>query len=181
MILRTIIYIGIILFFTKDIKTDKKPFKKYVFPIIVITYIAGTDWFLKADSRIQLTSQILTGLFVVLYLSGYYSNYKLERYKEKKRIREERKIERYKRDEELLQEISQVKHKGIKKRSASYEITMDLPNRSSDDNNQTKTLNGKEEDILLEDKLDNVKTDYNDENQKSSKDDIKIFDSTKED
>lgn len=127
MIIRTIIYVGIIFFFIWDMKKDPKSFKKYIFPIIGITYFAGTPYFLTIDDRIQLTTKVLTFLFTAFYLWSYYKDYKVERFREKRRLREIRDRQREEDNQVLLEEMIQAKNTARKTKSTSYEFTLDLP------------------------------------------------------
>lgn len=127
MIIRTIIYLAILLFFIWDIKKDPKAFKKYIFPIIGITYFAGTPYFLNIDDRVQLTIKVITTLTLMFYLWSYYKDFKVERFREKKRQREIRDKLREEENQLILEDLFQAKNEALKSKSSSYEITLDMP------------------------------------------------------
>lgn len=148
MIIRSIIYIGILSFFLWDYKQDPKKFKSYVFPIIAVTFIAGTSLFTKLDYRIQLTFQIITGLLTILYLWGYYKDFKMERFKEKKAQREMRQLQRQTRDEDLLRDILEAKNKSRRNKSSSYEISIDISSKAYNLSGQMNLFNDNQEELL---------------------------------
>ncbi|MDO5028159.1 MAG: hypothetical protein Q4E36_02730 [Bacillota bacterium] len=127
MIIRTIIYLAISMFFIWDIKKDKKPFKKYIFLIIAITYFAGSPYFLQIDDRIQLTTRIIAALITAFYLSSYYKDFKVEKFREKKRQRDLRDQQRQADNQILLENMLKAKNQGRENNSRSYEITLDMP------------------------------------------------------
>ena len=127
MIIRTIIYLGIVLFFIWDMKKDPKSFKKYIFPIVGITYFAGSPYFLNIDDRIQLTIKVITTLTLMFYLWSYYKDFKVEKFREKKRQRDLRDKKRDEENQLMLEDLLEAKNQAIKNKSTSYEITLDMP------------------------------------------------------
>lgn len=127
MIIRTIIYLGIVLFFIWDMKKDPKSFKKYIFPIIGITYFASSPYFLNIDERIQLTIKVITTLTLMFYLWSYYKDFKVEKFREKKRQRDLRDKKRDQDNQLILENLLETKNHDLKSKSSSYEITLDMP------------------------------------------------------
>lgn len=127
MIIRTIIYLGIVLFFIWDMKKDPKSFKKYIFPIVGITYFAGSPYFSNIDDRIQLTIKVITTLTLMFYLWSYYKDFKVEKFREKKRQRDLRDKKRDEENQLILEDLLEGKNQAIKNKSTSYEITLDMP------------------------------------------------------
>lgn len=149
MIIRTIIYLAITIFFLKDIKRNYKPFKRFSFPIIAITYFGGTKYFINSDNRIQLTIHIITAIMTVIYVWGYYKDFKIERYKNKKKLRENRDKERILKDEAILKNILEAKNSDIKQKSRRYEITMDMPKSISQISGQLNLFNDSKEELFI--------------------------------
>ncbi len=149
MILRVIILIGVILYFFWDYSKDPKKFKQLVFPIVGISFFAGTPAYLKLDDRIKLIIIIVVALLTLRYALFYYNDYKIERFREKKRIRQLRDQERTIRDEKLLKEILNAKNQGLRDKSSSYEITMDFSQRTLEHGGQINFI-GLEEDPFEE-------------------------------
>lgn len=132
MILRSIIYVGILIFFLWDYRKDKKSFKKYIFPIIAITYFGGSDYFINSDDRIRLTVMIIALLLVIRYLFDYYNDYKIEKFREKKRKRKNRERQRLEKADELLEKILEAKNFDLKNKSKSYEIIVEMSSKVSE-------------------------------------------------
>ena len=130
MILRTFIFLGIVGFFIWDYTKDPKKFKRLVFPIIGISYLASTNFYLNLDDRIKLITMVIVALFTIRYSFAYYNDYKKERFREIKRLRNIRDKERIERDTLLLKEILDAKNQEIRKKSSSYEITMEFSDTS---------------------------------------------------
>lgn len=127
MIIRTIIYLAIVFFFVWDIKKDPRAFKKYIFPIIGITYFTGIPYYENIDDRIQLTIKVIVTLILIYYLWSYYKDYKVEKFREKKRQREIRDRQREEENQLILEDLFQAKNQARKNKSSSYEITLDMP------------------------------------------------------
>lgn len=140
MILRIFIFLGIIGYFVWDYTLDSKRFKRLVFPIIGISFLASSDFYVGLDDRIKLITVVILALFTIRYSLAYYNDYKKERFREKRRIRDIRDRERIERDTLLLKEILDVKNQDIREKSSSYEITMDLPRTSSQSASQIDFL-----------------------------------------
>lgn len=129
MTIRIIIFLGITLYFLWDYRKDKKDFKPFIFPIIGIVFFASTDYYVNLDSRIRMIFFIVALLLTIYYLFKYYKDFKIERFREKKRVRSQREQERMLRDEMLLNEILKAKSESLGTNSSSYEITMNLSSR----------------------------------------------------
>lgn len=130
MILKTITFIGVILYFLWDYSKYPKSFKKLIFPIMGISFFAGTPIYMGLDDRIKLITVIIVALLTLKYGLSYYNDYKIERFREKKRIRSIRNKERIQRDEKILKEILDAKNQDLRDKSSSYEITMDFSKRA---------------------------------------------------
>lgn len=136
MILKTITFIGVILYFLWDYSKYPKSFKKLIFPIMGISFFAGTPIYMRMDDRIKLITVIAVALLTLKYGLSYYNDYKIERFREKKRIRSIRDKERIQRDEKILKEILDAKNQNIRDKSSSYEITMDFSTRAYENRGQ---------------------------------------------
>lgn len=108
-------------------KKDPKAFKKYIFPIIGITYFAGSPYFSNIDDRIQLTIKVITTLTLMFYLWSYYKDFKVEKFREKKRQRDLRDKKRDEENQLILEDLLEAKNQAIKNKSSSYEITLNMP------------------------------------------------------
>lgn len=150
MIIRTIIYLAIVFFFIWDIKKDPRAFKKYIFPIIGITYFAGTPYYGNIDHRIQLTIKVIVTLILVYYLWSYYKDYKVEKFREKKRQREIRDRQREEENQLILEDLFQAKNQAIKNKSSSYEITLNMPKRIRQIKGQVSLFKNSIEDFIEE-------------------------------
>lgn len=130
MILRIILCLGILIFFLWDYKLDPKAFKRYIFPIVIICFFGSTEYFLRLDDRIRLLTLIVVVLLLLRYAWSYYNDYKIERFREKKRIRSIRERDQIERDELILKEILDAKNQDLRERSTSYEIIMDFSDKT---------------------------------------------------
>lgn len=126
MILRTIIYIPIVLFFLWEYRQNKKSFKLLIFPIIALSLLGGTKYYTQLDNRFQLTVLIITILLTGRVLWGYYNEFKIERFRNKKYLRELREKNRVEKSEELMEQILEAKNTAIRNNSSSYEISMEM-------------------------------------------------------
>lgn len=139
MILRTIIFIAILIYFIWDYKQNKKNYKLLVLPIIGLTYFGGTDIFDRLDDRIQLSIVIITVVLTIMLIWKYYQDFKLERFKHKKYMRSLRDKSRQAKDEQLLAEIELAKStpRETPEETTKSEMTENkgIEEISSDDNN----------------------------------------------
>lgn len=140
MILRIIMFIGVIAYFLWDYSKDPKRFKRIVFPIVAISFFASTDIYVRLDNRIKLILFIIVLIMTFRYALAYYNDYKIERFREKKRIRRIRDRERIERDEEILREILNVKNQEVREKSSSYEIVMDFSKKTIEQKGQINFL-----------------------------------------
>lgn len=150
MILRTILFAGALTFFLWDYSVDSKAFKRAVFPVIGISYFASTDLYSGLDNRIKLILVVILVIFTLRYAISYYNDYKKERFREKKRIREIRNRERIEQGEQLLEEILEAKNQGLREKSSSYEIIMDFSEKSLGSQGQISFLGIVENPYIIE-------------------------------
>lgn len=126
MLTRIVLFLGISAFFVWDYFQDKKPFKIYVAPLIVISFFASTDYYVKLDERLRLVILVIFFLILCYYAFLYNHDYKVEKFREKKRLREIRESERNVKTEELMQEILDAKHSSRGINTDRVEITLDM-------------------------------------------------------
>lgn len=123
---RIIIFLIIAGYFIWDYRKDKKDFKPFIFPIIGIAFFASTEYYVRLDNRLKLVLLIIAVILTAYYLFRYYKDFKVERFREKKRIRKVRSDMRNREDAKLLEEILEAKNESIRNKSSRYEITMDM-------------------------------------------------------
>lgn len=128
---RIVIFSAIAGFFIWDYFQDKKPFKIYTAPLTILSFFASTDYYVSLDERIQLL--VLVVFFLLLFYYGYLYNhdYKVEKFREKKRLREMRESERNEKTEELIQEIMNAKHESRGINTNRVQITLDIDDRDA--------------------------------------------------
>lgn len=95
-------------YFIYDYIKDPEYFKFLIIPIIVINFLASSDYLNKIDERIRLIIFIIALLTALVYFQKLFHKYKIVRFREKKRLRA---IEERRRLEEEISEIETRKLK----------------------------------------------------------------------
>lgn len=126
MIVRIILFLGISGYFVWDYLQDKKAFKIYIAPLIVISFFASTDYYVSLDERIRLVILVVFFLILIYYGFRYNQDYRVEKFREKKRLRTIREEERNRKSEELMQEILNAKHDGKGINTDRLEFTLEM-------------------------------------------------------
>lgn len=122
MIVLIILFSLAALYFLWSYKEDPKLFKIRLIPVIGICFFAATDYFQLLDERLQLSLLVIAILITLHFAYEYYKDFKLVRFREKKRIREEREELRREQSDKILEEIFELKH-GLRKPSREINLS----------------------------------------------------------
>ena len=84
-----IIYLALVFYLVQDYIKHPSRFKFFIAPLVIVSYMSATNMYDSLDNRTVILIYILTFISTVYYINAYWKLYKLERYQEKVRQREE--------------------------------------------------------------------------------------------
>ena len=90
MIVRGIIYLALTLLVLREYKSLKKKFILKILPIVGLSLFGTTEYFTSLDERLQTLIVVITVLIALNTMYSFYKDYKVERYRALKKMRENR-------------------------------------------------------------------------------------------
>ena len=90
MIVRGVIYIGLTLLILREYRKSSKKLLLKILPIIGLSLFGTTKYFTSLDERLQTLIIVITVLIAMNTLYCFYKDYKVERYRALKKMRENR-------------------------------------------------------------------------------------------